>query len=143
MGPRGVDGGEASPSSKKLIIGNPEFWLGFCLNFLDEFLKDFAGIFLRFGLWLGVARSPFLDRFYLYRFLYYNNSILNNFDAVFAPLGVGGGVWVVVIGDSAGLVPNAATSDHDTCVFSPSFLNGFQLYFVGTFTGRSFMVRSC
>ena len=52
-----------SPSSKKLIIGNPEIWLDFCLSFLDEFLKDFAGTFLVFGLWLGVARSPFLDEF--------------------------------------------------------------------------------
>ena len=61
-----------SPSSKKLIIGNPEIWLDFCLSFLDEFLKDFAGTFLVFGLWLGVARSPFLEQFYLYRFLYFN-----------------------------------------------------------------------
>ncbi len=58
-----VDGVEASPSSTKLIIGNPEIWLDFCLSFLDEFLKDFAGTFLVFGLWLGVARSPFLDEF--------------------------------------------------------------------------------
>ena len=54
-----VDGGEASPSSKKLIMGNPEIWLDFSLSFLDEFLKDFAETFLQFGLWLGVARSPF------------------------------------------------------------------------------------
>ena len=69
-----VDGGEASPSSKKLIMGNPEIWLDFRLSFLDEFLKDFAGTFLVFGLWLGVARSPFLEQFYLYRFLenYFN-----------------------------------------------------------------------
>ena len=31
-------GGEASPSSKKLIMGNPEIWLDFSLSFLDEFL---------------------------------------------------------------------------------------------------------
>ena len=73
MGPRGVDGGEASPSSKKLIIGNPEIWLDFCLSFLDEFLKDFAGTFLVFGLWLGVARSPFLDEFKHWKFLYSNS----------------------------------------------------------------------
>ena len=76
LGPRGVDGGEASPSSKKLIIGNPEIWLDFCLSFLDEFLKDFAGTFLVFGLWLGVARSPFLEQFYLYRFLYWNSKMV-------------------------------------------------------------------
>ena len=76
MGPRGVDGGEASPSSKKLIIGNTEFWLDFSLCFLDEFLKDFAGTFLVFSLWLGVARSPFLEQFYLYRFLYWNSKMV-------------------------------------------------------------------
>ena len=76
LGPREVDGGEASPSSKKLIIGNPEIWLDFCLSFLDEFLKDFAGTFLAFGLWLGVARSPFLEQFYLYRFLYWNSKMV-------------------------------------------------------------------
>ena len=69
FGPTVVDGGEASPSSKKLIMGNPEIWLDFRLSFLDEFLKDFARTFLVFGLWLGVARSPFLEQFYLYRFL--------------------------------------------------------------------------
>ena len=63
-------------------------------------------------------------------------------DAVFAPLGVGGGVWVVVIGDSAGLVPNAATSGHDTCVFSLGFLAELLFDLVGTFTGRSMRVRS-
>ena len=68
-------GGEASPSSKKLIMGNPEIWLDFSLSFLDEFLKDFAGTFLVFGLWLGVARSPFLEQFYLYRFLYSNSRL--------------------------------------------------------------------
>ena len=68
-----VDGGEASPSSKKLIIGNPEIWLDFCLSFLDEFLKDFAGTFLVFGLWLGVARSPFLDQFKHWKLLYSNS----------------------------------------------------------------------
>ena len=76
LGPRGVDGGEASPSSKKLIIGNTEFWLDFSLCFLDEFLKDFAGTFLVFGLWLEVARSPFLEQFYLYRFLYLNSKMV-------------------------------------------------------------------
>ena len=76
LGLLGVDSGEASPSSKKLIIGNPEIWLDFCLSFLDEFLKDFAGTFLVFGLWLGVARSPFLEQFYLYRFLYWNSKMV-------------------------------------------------------------------
>ena len=108
-----------------------------------SFSNFFPGLFLLFGLWLGVARSPFLDRFYLYRFLYFNNSIRkNNFDTVFAPLGVGGGVWVVVIGDSAGLVQNAATSGHDTCVFSLGFLAELLFDFAGTFTGRSMRVRS-
>ena len=53
-----------------------------------------------------------------------------------------GGVWVVVIGDSAGLVPNAATSGHDTCVFSLGFLADLLFDFAGTFTGRSMGVRS-
>ena len=68
-----VDGGEASPSSKKLIMGNPEIWLDFRLSFLDEFLKDFARTFLVFGLWLGVARSPFLDEFKHWKILYSNS----------------------------------------------------------------------
>ena len=72
----GVDSGEASPSSKKLIIGNHEIWIDFSLSFLDEFLYDFAGTFLAFGLWLGVARSPFLEQFYLYRFLYWNSKMV-------------------------------------------------------------------
>ena len=76
LGPRGVDGGEASPSSKKLIMGNPEIWIDFRLSFLDEFLKDFARTFLVFGLWLGVARSPFLEQFYLYRFLCWNSKMV-------------------------------------------------------------------
>ena len=76
LGLLGVDSGEASPSSKKLIIGNPEIWLDFRLSFLDVFLKDFAGTFLVFGLWLGVARSPFLEQFYLYRFLYRNSKMV-------------------------------------------------------------------
>ena len=41
-----VDGGEASPSSKKLIIGNPESCVDFCIRFLDEFRKDFDGTLL-------------------------------------------------------------------------------------------------
>ena len=48
----GVDGGEASLSSKKLIIGNPEFRFDFSLTFLDEFLYDFAGTF--FAIWFMV-----------------------------------------------------------------------------------------
>ena len=50
---------------------------------------------------------------------------------------------MVVIGDSAGLVPNAATSGHDTCVFSLGFLAELLFDFAGTFTGRSMRVRSC
>ena len=73
---RSTAGDEASPSSKKLIMGNPEIWLDFRLSFLDEFLKDFVGTFLVFGLWLGVARSPFLEQFYLYRFLYWNSKMV-------------------------------------------------------------------
>ena len=42
--------------------------------------------------------------------LEFKNGLLEIFSMVLAPLGVGGGVWVVVIGDSAGLVQNAATS---------------------------------
>ena len=49
---------------------------------------------------------------------------------------------MVVIGDSAGLVPNAATSGHDTCVFSLGFLAELLFDLVGTFTGRSMRVRS-
>ena len=49
---------------------------------------------------------------------------------------------MVVIGDSAGLVPNAATSGHDTCVFSLGFLAELLFDFAGTFTGRSMRVRS-
>ena len=57
-------------------------------------------------------------------------------------MGVGGGIWVVVIGDSAGLVQNVVTSCHDTCVFYLSFLAELLLDLVGSFTGRSMMVRS-
>ena len=95
-----------------------------------------------FGLGLGVARSPFLEKFYLYRFLYFNFRIEIISIAVFTPSGVGGGVWVVIIGDSAGLVPNAATSGHDTCVFYLIFHAELLFDFVRTFTGRSTMVRS-
>ena len=49
---------------------------------------------------------------------------------------------MVVIGDSAGLVPNAATSGHDTSVFYLSFLAELLFDLVGTFTGRSMRVRS-
>ena len=110
--------------------------------FSMSFSYFFPGLFLLFGLWLGVARSPFLEQFYLYRFLYFNFRIEIISIAVFAPSGVGGGVWVAIIGDSAGLVPNAATSGHDTCVFSLGFLAELLFDFAGTFTGRSMRVRS-
>ena len=65
--------GEASLSSKKLIMGNPEIWLDFSPSFLDGFLYEFVGTFLLFGLWLGVARSPFFDQFKHWKFLYSNS----------------------------------------------------------------------
>ena len=52
LGLLGVDSGEASPSSKKLIIGNPEIWLDFSLSFLDEFQLFFPGTF--FAVWFMV-----------------------------------------------------------------------------------------
>ena len=52
-----------STSSKKLISEILNFGLDFSLSFLDEFLLDFAGTYLLFSLGLGVAKSPFLDRF--------------------------------------------------------------------------------
>ena len=71
----------------------------------------------------------------------YSNS---NFEIICGFCATGGrrGVSVVVIGDSAGLVPNAATSGHDTCVFSLGFLAELLFDLVGTFTGRSMRVRS-
>ena len=52
MGLLGVDSGEASPSSKKLIMGNPEICLDFFLSFLDEFQLFFTGTF--FAVWFMV-----------------------------------------------------------------------------------------
>ena len=80
-----------SPSSKKLIIGNPEFRLDFSLSFLDEFLYVFPRtFFLLFGLWLGVARSTFLGLFKHWIFLYFDSRI-NNFPRIDAVLGLAGG----------------------------------------------------
>ena len=53
----GVDSGEASPSSKKLIMEILKFSLISLQVFSMSFSYFFAGLFLLFGLWLGVARS--------------------------------------------------------------------------------------
>ena len=73
MGLLGIDSGEASPSSKKLIMGNPEIFLDFCPSFLDEFLYEFVRTFLLFDLWLGVARSSFLEQIKHLKFPYSNS----------------------------------------------------------------------
>ena len=94
-----------------------------------------------FDLWLGVARSPFLDEFKHWKILYSNSRFEIIWMRFLRHWGSAGGLGVV-IGDSAGLIQNAATSGRDTCVFYLSFLAELLFDLVGTFTGRSMRVRS-
>ena len=109
--------------------------------FSMSFSYFFPGLFLLFGLWLGVARSPFLDEFKHWTFLY-SNSRFEIISMRFlrhwgSAAGFGWSSSVIALDWSK----NAATSGHDTCFLS-KFLAELLFDFAGTFTGRSTRVRS-